>query len=438
MRETTEIIKLERVITGYLLNNPNLFTTNIDIFSRDIFTDITCQKVISAIVKLNHDGKDFDILSLSDITKLDIVTISELFEEVDYNVDFKSALSIIVTSKIEISTIMYLREAAKNIIDGADVYKTLTDIKEFVSSNEIRPINRITHIIDHLKNLVDHIKKLANHEISGIRTKLDKFDEHTGGLQPTDLIIVAGEPSQGKTALALTIAHNVAIDKCAKVGIFSLEMSELQLTARLASMSTNISSKQILFAPLNTQMIAQFKSGISRLSEADIYIDDCKNSNIDYIISGIKTAYLKYGIQVAIVDYLQLIKDPTKRNDESEIASNTRRFKNIAKELNITVILLSQLRRADNPKPTIGRLRGSGQIEEAADLVILLWRPEYYNILAYEDSPLADTIGTAEAIIAKGRNYGVGKFWLKFNPMLTYFSNCDYQNNNNPPLNVPF
>lgn len=137
---------------------------------------------------------------------------------------------------------------------------------------------------------------------------------------------------------------------------------------------------------------------------------------------------MQHGIQVAIVDYLQLVKDGTKKSDESEIASNTRRFKNIAKELNITVILLSQLSRQQTPKPTINRLRGSGQIEEAADLAILLWRPEYYGIMQYEDSPLQNTAGTAEVIIAKGRNYGVGKFWLNFNPQTTSFSNIEYEN----------
>lgn len=134
---------------------------------------------------------------------------------------------------------------------------------------------------------------------------------------------------------------------------------------------------------------------------------------------------MQHSIQVAVVDYLQLVKDGTKRNDESEIASNTRRFKNIAKELNITVILLSQLSRQQNPKPTINRLRGSGQIEEAADLAVLLWRPEYYGIMQYEDAPLENTIGTAEVIIAKGRNYGVGKFWLNFDAQTTKFSNID-------------
>ncbi len=426
MKEPSEITKLERVIVAYLLNNPTLFTTNIEIFSKDIFSDTTCRKVLSAIIALNHDTKPIDILSISELSNMDILSISELYQEIDYNIDFNSALNMVVTAKIELSTAMFLQESAKGILQGADVYKTINNVKEFISSNEIRPMKRVTHILDHLRKLVIHIGKLAKHEINGIRTKLEKFDDHTGGLQPSDLVIIAGETSQGKTALALTIANNIAIDKSAKVGIFSLEMSELQLTARLAAINTNISSKHILFAPMNQSTMMQFNSNIAALTQADIYIDDCKNSSIDYIISGIKTAYLQYGIQVAVVDYLQLIKDPTKKNDESEIASNTRRFKNIAKELNITVILLSQMRREQNPKPTIGRLRGSGQIEEAADIVMLIWRPEYYNIAQYEDAPLSTTAGTAEIIIAKGRNYGVGRFWLNFNPALTYFTNCEY------------
>ncbi len=429
MKDATEINKLQRVVVGYLLNNPNLYMENIEFFSNDVFTDINCKKVLDAIKATTNNGKPIDVLSLCDETGLDIVEMTHLYQEVDYNIDFASAVTKIATAKMEMLTAHYFAEASTRILQGADVYKVISDTSSFIASNEMRPVKRMTHISENVKELVNHMARLKNNEISGIRTNIEKFDEHTGGLQSTDLIVIAGETSQGKTALALSIAYNVAINKHAKIGIFSLEMSNLQLTARLMSMESKISSKKILFEPMRSYEFQQINSGINRICESDIYIDECSNSSIDYIIAGIKIAHMQYGIKVAVVDYLQLVKDTTKKSDESEIASNARRFKNVAKELNITVILLSQLRREQNPRPTIARLRGSGQIEEAADLILLIWRPEYYNIDSYEDAPISDTTGTAEIIIAKGRNYGVGKFWLNFDPQLTYFSNLKYGNN---------
>ena len=298
----------------------------------------------------------------------------------------------------------------------------MADLKQFIDSNDLKPVKRITKIDEQIRNLVKHMEMVSENKITGIRTGLNQFDKHTGGLQGTDLIVIAAETSQGKTSLALSIAFNAAVNQSAKVAVFSMEMSDIQITARLTAMQTGISSKKLLFQPLARYDWEVFNLKMGTLPNADIYIDDCSSSNIDYIISGIKVAQMQQGIKVAIVDYLQLVKDGSKRSDESEIASNVRRFKNVAKELNITVILLSQLRREANPKPTINRLRGSGQIEEAADIAMLIWRPEYYGIQSYDDTDLSTT-GTAEVIIAKGRNYGVGKFWLNFDPATTYFSN---------------
>lgn len=423
MKDVHEIDKIQHIVAGYILNNPGLYVSNIELLSRDLFTG-KVKQIMTAYSELVKTG-EVDLLSLSNKTGIGISEVTEIYTSVDYNVDFKNALSELITNHISLNLIMVLSETNKKINQGHDVYKVLTDLKEFINSNDLKPVKRISQISEHIAGLIKHMENVSNFKITGIRTGLKQWDNHTGGLQPSDLVVIAAETSQGKTSLALTIAYNAAINHAAKVAIFSLEMSELQLTARLTAMETGISSKKLLFSPLQNYDWEKFNTQLQYLPNADIYIDDCTNSNIDYIISGIKVAHMQHGIQVAVVDYLQLVKDGTKRNDESEIASNTRRFKNIAKELNITVILLSQLSRQQNPKPTINRLRGSGQIEEAADLAVLLWRPEYYGIMQYEDAPLENTIGTAEVIIAKGRNYGVGKFWLNFDAQTTKFSNID-------------
>ena len=423
MKDAQEINTIQRIVAGYILNNPNLYIANVEILSRDLYSG-TVKQVMSAYSELVKAG-DVDLLALSDKSKVNIAELTDIYTAVDYNVDIKTALSVLVTNNITVNLIKSLSETNRKITQGDDVYEVLAYLKDFINSNDLKPVKRISQIAEHITGLIKHMENVSNQKITGIRTGLKQWDSHTGGLQPSDLVVIAAETSQGKTSLALTIAYNSAINSGAKVAIFSLEMSELQLTARLSSMETGISSKKLLFAPLQNYEWEKFNTKMQYLPNADIYIDDCTNSNIDYIISGIKAAHLQHGIQVAVVDYLQLVKDGTKRNDESEIASNTRRFKNVAKELNITVILLSQLRRESQPKPTINRLRGSGQIEEAADLAVLLWRPEYYGIQTYEDSPLENTAGTAEIIIAKGRNYGVGKFWLNFDSQTTRFTNIE-------------
>jgi len=427
MKSVEEIKDIERIVLGYILNNPSLYIANYEILSRDLFrSDLTCKAIMDQYKQMSREGLNIDLLSLSDRSKIDLIKMSEIYQAVDYNVDFKTAVSNLVTSQTTIGMIQQLSESANNISQGYDIYQVIRDLKDYIQSNDIRPIKRITQIDEHIKKLITHMEGVTNGNITGIRTGLNKWDEHTGGLQPSDLVVIAAETSQGKTSLALSIAYNSAINHSAKVAIFSLEMSEIQLVARLTSIETGMSSKKLLFHALGRYEWETFNQRLTNLPGSSIYIDDCSNSNIDYIISGIKIAHMQHGIQVAIVDYLQLVKDGSKKSDESEIASNTRRFKNIAKELNITVILLSQLRREQNPKPTINRLRGSGQIEEAADIIALLWRPEFYNIAQYDDSPLTSTTGTAEIIIAKGRNYGVGKFWLNFEPKLTYFTNIEY------------
>lgn len=424
MKEISEIIKIQKVVIGYILNNPGLYASNIDLFSRDLFTDLTCKSVISAVNELSKTGET-DLLKIVEKTGLKIDQVAELYTAADYNIDFKTAIGYLINDHITISLIKYTAEVNSRITKGDDIYKILADLKQFIDSNDLKPIKRITRIDEQIRNLAKHMEMVNENKVTGIRTGLSQFDKHTGGLQGTDLIIIAAETSQGKTSLALSIAFNAAVNNSAKVAIFSMEMSDIQITARLTAMQTGISSKKLLFHPLTHYDWGVFSMKIGTLPNADIYIDDCSSSNIDYIISGIKVAQMQHGIKVAIVDYLQLVKDGTKRSDESEIASNVRRFKNVAKELNITVILLSQLRRESNPKPTINRLRGSGQIEEAADIAMLIWRPEYYGIQQYEDTDLSVN-GTAEVIIAKGRNYGVGKFWLNFNSEITYFSNIQY------------
>lgn len=424
MSNETEIQKLEQVVLSHILNNTSLYYSNIDLFNRGLFrNNPDCVRIFNAFRKLVDDGTGHpDIIAISEKSGVGIMEVSEVFTGIDHQYDFKNSVQAIISNTISQNLIQLSLYITKEVGRKTDVLSILEKIREVIADNEAAPLKRLTRIDEHLKALVQYTQDRKDSKIKGIKTGLYFWDKHTGGLQPSDLIVIAGETSQGKTSLALSMAYNAAINDAAKIAIFSLEMSSIQLTARLTAMESGISSKTILFSTLNPYDYHRL-AGMNMLPGADIYIDECTQSNIDYIVSGIKIAHMRYGIQVVIVDYIQLIHSGSNRgNEETEIATNTRKLKNIAKELNITVIALSQLsRNKTNPKPTLARLRGSGQIEEAADIVALIWRPETYDINQYEDTDIPTT-GTAEVSIEKGRNIGIGKFWLNYNPQLTYFS----------------
>jgi len=285
-----------------------------------------------------------------------------------------------------------------------------------------------TEIVDldeSLKRVIDQAKR--NREggnLTGIGTGLFKLDNFTNGMQKGDLIIIAGETSAGKTSLGISILKNAVFGFGARAAVYSLEMTHAQLTTRIISQETGISAKNILSGYLTSQEIETLKIAQEKRNGTQIFYDERSNNNIDSICASIRRLHLKYKINLVLVDYLQIISGNERKADESKIAEIARKLKNIARELEITVIALSQLSRSqERPKPNIARLRGSGQIEEAADIVLLLYRPEMYN-RQYDDPFTAiPASGTAQIIIGKGRNIGTGSFILRFNPETSGFTN---------------
>ncbi|GAP70586.1 replicative DNA helicase [Bacteroidales bacterium 6E] len=260
--------------------------------------------------------------------------------------------------------------------------------------------------------------------ITGIGTGLFKLDNFTNGMQKGDLIIIAGETSAGKTSLGISILKNAVFNFGARAAVYSLEMTNSQLSSRLFSQETGISAKRILSGYMTPQEIETLEIAKEKRKGALMFYDERSNNNIDTICASIRRLHLKYKINLVMVDYLQIISGDERKADETKIAEIARKLKNIARELEITVIALSQLRRSpDRPKPNIARLRGSGQLEEAADIVLLLYRPEMYNIKYDDPFTAIPNTGTAQVIIGKGRNIGTGSFILRFNPETSGFTN---------------
>lgn len=262
-----------------------------------------------------------------------------------------------------------------------------------------------------------------NRRLSGTPTGFRILDTR-GGLQPGNLVIVAGASSQGKTALTLSMVRR-AVEDGTRIALYSLEMMPRELNARLIAAESGVECHRILTEPLQGEELAQVDEAISRLErvQGDIYIDARSTSNIDTILASIRAQSMKNRIDGAVVDYLQILNVNMKStNKEQAMGDVARRLKNLAKELGIWIVALSQLNRdRDNPCPSIDRLRDSGQIAEAADIVLLVYRPSFYGTSYPKPFDEVETRGTALLNLAKGRNIGTDKTIVGYREGTTEF-----------------
>lgn len=255
--------------------------------------------------------------------------------------------------------------------------------------------------------------------LTGYPTGFAEFDRRSGGLQTSDLIVIAADTSAGKTSLAIKIAMNAGCP----IALYSMEMKKEQIAARMVSIETGVAANEILYSRLGESQLSAIDRGVAKICDKPVYFDDRSTSGIDTILASIRMMKVKYGIKGAVVDYLQILNVNMKgANKEQQMGDVARRLKNIAKDLDIWVIALSQINRdRDNPAPSLSRLRDSGQIAEAADTVILIYRPEVYGRCYPEPFANASTRDTAMIEVAKGRNIGLLKFIVGFNKPTTDF-----------------
>jgi replicative DNA helicase len=279
------------------------------------------------------------------------------------------------------------------------------------------------------------IEEIAGQEgLSGVATGFEKLDKITSGWQPSDLIIIAARPAMGKTAFVLSMARNMAIDFGMPVALFSLEMASVQLITRLISSETGLSSEKLRTGKLEKHEWEQLSTKVKNLEKAPLYIDDTPSLSIFDLRAKARRLVSQHGIRIIIVDYLQLMtaggNGKGGGNREQEISTISRNLKALAKELNVPVIALSQLSRAvetrgSSKRPLLSDLRESGAIEQDADIVSFLYRPEYYKIDEWDDDEASPTAGQAEIMIAKHRNGSIENVRLKFIGHLGKFDNLD-------------
>ena len=440
--------KAEQYVIGSLLVDPTAYTLVSQYLDEDCFYDPMCRDIWKAVDNMGKQGMPIDVISVSaelskqksNVTALDLMNISAQIASsahVEYHAirlqDLGRRRKLWVVgqqlSKVGLSEEILTADAHQEAIESiGGVFEKADGV--FTLDDAMNSLNEIM-----VKNAT------VGGVTTGTKTGMERFDEK-GGLQKSDLIIVAGETSQGKTSLALCMTRH-AIENGAKVAFYSMEMTKEQLTARLLSAKTNIPANNILYsgslAPSEIRMIDDARG---KLPGENLFFDDKSTSNIDSILLSIRMLKMQKDIDGAVVDYLQILNvnsRSTSFSREQAMGDAARRFKNLAKELNIWIIALSQLSRDSNcPEPNLNRLRDSGQIGEAADVVILVYRAEYYNRAypaPFDNKDDYPTDGTAMIDVAKGRNIGTFKFFMGFNKNTTNFFNTNLINEE---VQVPF
>lgn len=288
-----------------------------------------------------------------------------------------------------------------------------------------------------MKQAIDTIKSLKDKEgISGIPSGFTAVDRETGGWQNSDLIIIAARPAMGKTAFLLSMARNIAVERKIPLALFSLEMASVQLITRMISSETGISSEKLRTGKMSDEEWERLFSNISELENAPLYIDETPSLSIYDFRAKCRRLVMQHGVKIIMVDYLQLMTANTGGkaigNREQEIATISRSLKAIAKELNVPVIALSQLSRTvetrPGKRPQLSDLRESGAIEQDADIVSFIFRPEYYKITEWdndEEGMKSSTENQAELIIAKHRNGATADVRLSFFKNIGKFADLD-------------
>jgi len=296
-------------------------------------------------------------------------------------------------------------------------------IFELSQTREIKNYSTLDKI---LHDVFEELDKIVSGGIeSGIKSGFREMDDLTGGFSKQDYVVIAGRPSMGKTAIALNMSENMGKNNIS-VGWVSLEMSENQLGKRLLSSESGIDSYALRTGRIKNDDWPRISSAVGKMHEYPIYIDDSPDVNILQLRSKARRMKVERDIQILFIDYLQLLTGPKSENRNQEITSISRSIKNIAKELDIPVVALSQLSRGVDyrkpPRPRLSDLRESGSIEQDADIVFFIYRPEIYNIQFFDDGN-DPTENVSEIICAKQRNGAIGEFRLTFSKETTKFMN---------------
>jgi replicative DNA helicase len=437
-----QAIDMEEAVLGAIMLEKEAVITILDILRPESFYKETHQKIFKAISDISFKEFPVDLYTVTEelraTSELESVGgpvyLTQLTSKVVSAANVEYHARIVAQKYIQRELIRVATEIQNRSFDDTYDITELLDysedaifqIAEGNIKREVAPINEV------IKEAIKEIEEAGKREdaLVGIPSGFTKLDRLTSGWQKAELIIIASRPSMGKTALALSMARNMAIDHGKKVAIFSCEMASIQLVNRLIIAETDIPGDKIKNGRLSEEEWKHLDSRIKKLVLAPMYIDDTPAITITELRAKCRRLMSQHKLDIVIIDYLQLMTGPQNSGSrEQEVSNISRSLKSIAKELNVPVIALSQLNRSvemrgGSKRPQLSDLRESGAIEQDADMVLFIHRQEKFGILTFEDG-VTSTKGIAEIILAKNRNGPVDDVRLRFREEKAFFVDMD-------------
>lgn len=429
-------IEAEQSVIGSMIMDREAIVVASELISGEDFYNRQYGILFETMVELNEEGSPVDLVTLQDRLKEKDVPpevsslefVRELITAVPTSANIKYYANI-VAEKATLRKLIRLNEEIANTCYAGkeslefileDTEKRVFQLVQKRNTGDFVPIRQV------VMNAMDKIETAAKNKgsVTGIPTGFTDLDYRTAGMQPSDLVLIAARPSMGKTAFVLNIAQHVAFKKNKAVAIFSLEMSKEQLVNRMFSLESSVDAQKLRTGQLNDQEWERLIESAGVIGRSNLIIDDTPGISISELRSKCRKFKLEHGLSMIIIDYLQLMSGSGRSDSrQQEISDISRSLKSVARELNVPVLALSQLSRAveqrPDHRPMLSDLRESGAIEQDADVVMFIYRDDYYN----HDT---DKKGVSEIIIAKQRNGPIGTVELAWLPEYTKFANLEH------------
>ena len=437
-----QAVEIERAVLGALMIDKDAYAIVCETLSPESFYEPRNQRVYQAVMELSMRERPVDIWTVTEQLAhqgdLEMVGgpgyVAELTSRVASSANIEYHARIIAQKSLARQLISYTGKIQSKAFDETvDVDDLMQEAEGTLFEIGQRNMKKdYTQIDPVVKNAVAVIQKAAANKdgLTGVPTGYHKLDDITSGWQPSDLVIIAGRPAMGKTSFALSMAKNIAADFQVPMAFFSLEMSNVQLVNRLISNVCEIQGSKILNGQLQQDEWERLDKRLNKLLGAPLYVDDTPGLSVFELRTKARRLVREHGVKIIMIDYLQLMNANGMRfsSRQEEVSVISRSLKGLAKELDVPILALSQLNRGvesrdglEGKRPQLSDLRESGAIEQDADMVLFVHRPEYYHI--YEDDRGRDLRGMAQIIIAKHRKGATGDVLLTFRGEFTRFEN---------------
>lgn len=437
--------EVEKAVLGALMIDKDAYLEVCNLLVPESFYEPRNQMVYEAIQQLSKEESPVDVLTVTDMLgkmgKLDEVGgpgyIADLSSRVATSANIEYHANVVAEKFLSRQMIEYVNVIGKKSFDETyDIRDVVQEAESFLlelsQKNMKKDYSALGSVVERAVKAVEDA--YANKgSFTGIPSGLYKLDDMTCGWQKSDLVIIAGRPAMGKTAFALSVAKNIAVDRKRPMAFFSLEMSDVQLANRLMSNTCEIEGKKLLSGQLDKEDWVRLDKNLQALTDAPLFVDDTEGLSVMELRTKARRLHKEHHIELIMIDYLQLMTASGMRYNsrQEEVSLISRSLKGLAKELNIPVLALSQLNRGvesregvEGKRPHLSDLRESGAIEQDADMVIFLHRPEYYGLL-HSDDGFIDYKDKAEVIIAKHRKGATGIVMMDFKGEFTRFGNLE-------------